>query len=87
MAALHEAELKQTITRNRWKTRRRMAKISFALMVFETLFLLFATALGALSTDTVRELGTVIISSYGAFSAILMVYIGAAAYDDVHRAA
>ena len=67
--------------RERWKTRRRFAKIALTAAIIETLILVIGGMTGVVTAEILTSLGVVIMSSYTFFGGIIAFYIGTAVMD------
>lgn len=65
------------LTRERWKTRRRMAWVAFGALLMQTPLLMF------MDKDWITSASGILISVVGFLAGIVMVYIGAATVDDI----
>ena len=66
--------------RARWKTRRRMAKVSFAYLLLVVPVMAFFV-----DSEKIGLLAGVTIAVIGALATLISVYIGSAAYEDTNR--
>lgn len=72
-------------TRDRWKTRRWMAKMAFWVLILSLPASVYFYYLGWIDAKYIIAISGIAISVMSAIAAIITMYIGASAYDDVNN--